>query len=284
MQPRALVCVRNVGQTMRGFKRELFYKVYDHVPPILASGFVSGQTAELARGSLLRYTGSHIVTGQREQRDFPFVTVKFAQSLDGRIATATGDSRWISGPLALRLAHRLRAEHDAIMVGIGTVLADDPQLTVRMAKGRDPLRVVVDSQLRVPLQARVLAEGAAARTLVATTATADKNRAREIRKLGAEVVRLPRASGGVNLTRLLKELRRRGVESVLVEGGAGIISSLLAARAVDRLVVVIAPRIIGQGIEAVGDLGIARLTDAISFSSVKTLRLGPDVIFDALLK
>ena len=119
------------------------------------------------------------------------MTVKFAQSLDGRIATSTGDSQWISGDSALRLAHKLRREHDAIMVGIGTVLADDPQLTVRLLKGRDPLRVIVDSRLRTPPHARVLADGAAAGTLIATAATIDRDRAREIQKLGVEILRLP---------------------------------------------------------------------------------------------
>lgn len=226
------------------------------------------------------------MTAQSEQNKLPFVTVKFAQSLDGRIATSTGDSRWISGPAALRLAHKLRREHDAIMVGIGTVLLDDPELTVRLVKGRDPLRVVVDSELRIPLEARVLAGGAAAGTLVATAVTADQNRLCEIQKLGAEILRLPAApnGSGIDIARLLEELKRRGIAAVLVEGGKGIITSLLAARAVDRLVVVIAPKIIGQGTEAIGDLGITRLGEAITFSSVKTRRLGEDVIFDGRLK
>lgn len=217
---------------------------------------------------------------------FPFVTVKFAQSLDGRIATSTGDSRWISGPPALRLAHKLRREHDAIIVGIGTVLADDPQLTVRLVKGRDPLRVVVDSKLRTPREARVLAGGAAAGTLIATAATVDQHRLSEIQKLGVDILCLPAApnGSGIDIARLLEELGHRGIASVLVEGGKGIITSLLAARAVDRLIVVIAPKIIGQGTEAIGDLGITRLSEATTFSSIKIRRLGEDVIFDGRLK
>ena len=220
------------------------------------------------------------------QNNSPFVTVKYSQSLDGRIATSTGDSRWISGPAALRLAHRLRREHDAIIVGIGTVLADDPELTVRLVKGRNPLRVVIDSELRTPLDAHVLAGGAAAGTLMAAAANADPRRVSEMEKLGATVLRLPAASdgSGVDIARLLRELSRRGIASVLVEGGRGVITSLLAAREVDRLIVVIAPKIIGKGTEAIGDLGIARLSEAITFSSVKIRRLGDDIMFDGRLK
>ena len=216
----------------------------------------------------------------------PFVTVKFAQSLDGRIATATGDSQWISSDASRRFAHKLRRDHDAILVGIGTVLADDPELTVRLVRGRDSVRIVLDSRLRIPLTARVLANVAASRTLVATSETPDMNKAREIEKLGAEVLRLasPPDHSGVNITRLLEELGGRGIASVLVEGGRSVITSMLAARAVDRLVVVIAPKIIGEGTEAIGDLGITRLNEALTFSSVQTRRLGPDIIFDGRLK
>ena len=226
------------------------------------------------------------MTSRSEHRKRPFVTVKYAQSLDGRIATSTGDSQWISGPAALRLAHKLRAEHDAIIVGIGTVLADDPELTVRLVKGTDPLRVVVDTRLRTPIEARVLAGGSAAGTLIATAENVDKRRLSKIQNLGAEVLRLPAASNGsrVDLGCLLVELGRRGITSVLVEGGRGIITSMLTARAVDRLIVVIAPKVIGQGTEAVGNLGITRLNEAITFSSVRTRRLGDDLIFDGRLK
>lgn len=216
----------------------------------------------------------------------PFITVKLAQSLDGRIATSTGDSQWISSPSSLKLAHKLRREHDAIMVGIGTVLADDPRLTVRLVKGRDPLRIIIDSRLRLPADARMLMEGAPHHTLVATTEMADSKRASEIKRLGAEILLLPATANKsqVDLRALLQEVGKRGMESVLVEGGSGIVTSLFAARLVDRLVVVIAPKIIGKGAEAIGDLGIARLRDAITFSEFKTRRLGPDIVFDGRIK
>jgi diaminohydroxyphosphoribosylaminopyrimidine deaminase/5-amino-6-(5-phosphoribosylamino)uracil reductase len=222
---------------------------------------------------------------KRSAGDLPFVTVKLAQSLDGRIATATGDSQWISSQSSLRFAHKLRREHDAIMVGIGTVLRDNPRLTVRLVNGRNPLRVIVDSRLRIPSGARVLADGAAHDTLVATTEAAAGDRIHELEGIGAEVLRLPARAGepGLDLAKLLAELGRRRISSVLVEGGARIVTSLLASHLVDRLVVAIAPKIIGKGTEAIGDLGIADLRDAMVFSTFKTRRLGPDIIFDGRL-
>ena len=220
-----------------------------------------------------------------DRTGMPFVTVKFAQTLDGRIATATGDSQWISGPSSLKLAHKLRREHDAIMVGIGTVLRDDPLLTVRLVNGRDPLRVILDSSLRLPAGARVLAGGAARNTLVITTDAANRDRTAEIESLGAEVLKLESAASraGVDVRKALENLGGRGISSVLVEGGAATVTSLLAARLVDRLVIAIAPKIIGRGIDAIGDLGIEHLKDALSFSSFKTRKLGPDTIVDARL-
>jgi len=212
----------------------------------------------------------------------PLVTVKYAQTLDGRIATATGDSQWISGPDSLRLAHQLRAEHDAIMVGIGTVLADNPQLNVRLAGGRDPLRIIVDSRLRIPLTARVLAGDAARHTIIATTELAEDNARQAIERCGAQIVILPTIAGSsrVDLALLLGKLKGRGISSVLVEGGSLIITSLLAQKLVDRLIVAIAPKLIGSGKDAIGDLGIRRLADALTFSDLVTRQLGNDVIFD----
>src|SRR6185436_18700911 len=164
--------------------------------------------------------------------------------------------------------------------GIGTALTDDPQLNVRLVAVRDPLRVIVDGRLRLPLTARVIADGAARRTLVATTKMADPNHVRALKRAGAEVLRLPAAKDGqVDLRALLAALARHRIKSVLVEGGAQIITSFLRARLIDRVVVVIAPKLIGKGTEAIGDLGITRLQEAIQVSQFRTRRLGPDIVF-----
>ncbi|HEX6817794.1 MAG TPA: RibD family protein [Ktedonobacterales bacterium] len=211
----------------------------------------------------------------------PHVTVSYAQTLDGRLATRSGSSQWISGPESLRLVHELRASHDAILVGAGTVLRDNPRLTVRLVEGRDPLRVVVDSALRTPLSAAVLAGGAARGTLLAASATADPKRVAALEQAGATVLLVsPDAAGLVPLGHLLRTLAARGVRSVLVEGGARIITSLLRERLVDRLVVTIAPKVLGAGIEAVGDLGIEDLANALTLGDLHVQRYGPDLVLD----
>ena len=211
----------------------------------------------------------------------PFVTVSYAQTLDGRLATASGSSRWISGPESLRFAHELRASHDAIMVGVGTVCRDDPRLTVRLVPGRDPLRVVVDSTLRTPPTAAVLADGAAAGTVLAATERAPAERCAAMRALGATVLALPAdADGRVDLGALLAALRGRGVGSVMAEGGAGLITALLRARLVDRLAVCVAPKLLGAGIEAVGDLGIGDLARALALRDVTVTPYGVDLVID----
>src|SRR5256885_2381680 len=209
----------------------------------------------------------------------PLVTVHYAQTIDGRIASRTGDSRYVSGEGSLRLAHELRAAHDAVLVGIGTVLADDPKLTVRLAPGRSPVRIVVDSQLRIPLDANVL-DTADARTIVATTPDASEEGAAAIRARGAEVLRVrAEADGRVELRDLLARLRDEGIQSVLVEGGRGIITAALREHLVDRLTVCIAPKVIGEGIAAVGDLHIDKLCDAMTFERAGFITSGGDVVF-----
>lgn len=210
----------------------------------------------------------------------PAVTVHYAQTLDGRIATRTGNSQWISGEGSLRLAHELRASHDAVLVGVGTVLADDPLLTVRLVAGASPRRIVVDSQLRLPTDARVLTTDPGS-TIVATTAAALPSRARAIEAIGATVLVVDSdAEDRVELANLLDRLGQLGVRSVLVEGGGKVITSLLRAGLVHRLVVCIAPKVVGAGIEAIGDLDIHRLSDALTFARAGFTALGDDMVFD----
>ena len=183
----------------------------------------------------------------------PYVTLSYAQSLDGSIAARRGEQTFISGPEAGRLTHRLRAHHDAILVGIGTVLADDPQLTVRLVRGPDPQPVIVDSRLRFPPWAKML--HGERRPWIVTTEAADPGRQAALEAAGARVIRLPAAPNGmVDLTALLSHLARLHIRSVMVEGGATVISNFLAAHLVDRLVLTIAPMILG-GLNAVADLG-----------------------------
>jgi diaminohydroxyphosphoribosylaminopyrimidine deaminase / 5-amino-6-(5-phosphoribosylamino)uracil reductase len=215
----------------------------------------------------------------------PVVTLSYAQTLDGRLATSTGSSQWISAPESLRFSHGLRAEHDAIMVGVGTVRKDDPRLTVRLAAGRDPLRVVVDSTLRTPLTAAVLTKGAAPGTVLAVTDRAPAARRDEVRALGATVLCLPTDAGErVDLVALLATLHQRGVGSVLVEGGAGVITALLQARLADRLVGCVAPKILGAGIEAVGDLGIRELARTLRMADASVSPYGVDLILDGRIE
>jgi 5-amino-6-(5-phosphoribosylamino)uracil reductase/diaminohydroxyphosphoribosylaminopyrimidine deaminase/5-amino-6-(5-phosphoribosylamino)uracil reductase len=215
----------------------------------------------------------------------PFVTLSYAQTLDGRLATSAGSSQWISASESLRFSHELRTKHDAIMVGSGTVCKDDPRLTVRLVAGPNPLRVVVDSTLRTPLTAAVLTERAAPGTVLAVTDRAPAAKRNEVRALGATVLCLPTNAGGrVDLVALLAALHQRGVGSVLVEGGAGMITALLRARLVDRLVVCVAPKILGAGIEAVGDLGIRELARTLLMTDTSVTPYGVDLVVDGRIE
>jgi diaminohydroxyphosphoribosylaminopyrimidine deaminase/5-amino-6-(5-phosphoribosylamino)uracil reductase len=211
----------------------------------------------------------------------PFVTVKYAQTLDGRIATATGQSQWISSPASLKFAHQLRAEHDAILVGIGTVLKDNPSLTVRMVRGRNPLKIVVDGGLALKTRFNVMQDLSRTPILIATTRSASDPAFRMLENAGAELVRIRcDKNNHVNLKQLLHLLAARNISSVLIEGGSQIITSALKDNLVNRLVTVIAPKILGQGIEAVGDLNIRNLEKAKKLSVKSVAKKGTDVIMD----
>jgi 3,4-dihydroxy 2-butanone 4-phosphate synthase/GTP cyclohydrolase II len=208
--------------------------------------------------------------------DHPYVVVKLAQTLDGRVATATGDSRWISGIEERRVSHTLRAAADAVAVGIGTVLADDPQLTVRLVPGASPVRVVLDGRLRIPTNARVLDEHAA--TYVYTTGSAPTGRRMALRSVGAAVRTVPASAGGLDLAAVLRDLRATGVRTLLVEGGARLVTSLLAAGLADRAIVSVSPMIFGTGRDAIGELGIERVGEALRLANRSIHQAGDDVL------
>jgi diaminohydroxyphosphoribosylaminopyrimidine deaminase/5-amino-6-(5-phosphoribosylamino)uracil reductase len=215
----------------------------------------------------------------------PFVTLKSAITLDGKIATRTGASHWITGELARQEGHRLRHAADAILVGIGTVLQDDPQLTTRLPdqQGANPLRVIVDSTLRVPPQAQVTDVASDRRTLIVTTARAPVVRSEALRTQGVEVVCLPAYDDGrVDLEALLRYLGERGVASVLVEGGATLSATLLRRRLVDKVLLFVAPKIIGaDGLSVVGPCGVETMEQVIHLRDVVSRRLGNDVLLEA---
>lgn len=216
------------------------------------------------------------------QTGIPFVTLKFAQTLDGRIASTTGDSRWISSEPSLKLAHRLRSLHDAVLVGVGTVLRDDPQLTVRQVKGRNPIRIVTDSGLRIPLSSKILRDQEIAPTIIATTSQADREKLPSLTQMGIEVLMVDEdGEGKANLRDLLQKLGQMNISSILVEGGATLITSFIRQELADKFVVILAPRIMGKGIDAVGDLGISDVDRALKLSFIKTYRSGEDLIIEA---
>ncbi len=212
----------------------------------------------------------------------PFVTIKYAQTLDGRIATVKGQSQWISSEASMKYAHKLRAEHDAVLVGAGTVKKDNPELTVRLVRGRNPLRIIVDSQLQIGNQAKVLKNIVKAKTIIATIKNSDDRKYEIIAATGAQIITVAAdKEGKVDLKKLLKKLAAREISSVLIEGGAQIITSVLRDNLADRLVTVIAPKILGKGIEAVGDLNIKELESAKFLSIRKIIRSGEDIIIDS---
>ena len=209
----------------------------------------------------------------------PWVTLKAMLSLDGRLAAESGESRGLGGPAELRAAHRLRAESDAVLAGIGTVLADDPLLTVRGVPGRSPARVLLDSSLRIPRAARIW-DSVADAPLVLATVSRDAERIRELEARGAIVWTFdPAGDGRVPLREVLRRLAREGRLALLVEGGAEVHTSFLREGLADAVAIGIAPRIVGGRSAPVltGDLGRPRLADAIAVERLSVRRLGPDL-------
>lgn len=214
----------------------------------------------------------YIVTG------LPFVTVKTASTLDGKTATVTGSSRWITGESARREVHRLRSEHDAILVGVNTVIEDDPQLTVRLPEGgKNPLRVILDSRLRIPLSARVIVDNHAP-TWIFTTDFAEQEKKHQLENMGIKVI----SSGTqefVDIPFVLKTLGGHGYSSVLVEGGSRVNGSFLQTDCIDKVISYIAPKLVG-GIDAptpfAGE-GVRIMDESIVLENMEVVMVGEDI-------
>ncbi|MBN2208311.1 MAG: bifunctional diaminohydroxyphosphoribosylaminopyrimidine deaminase/5-amino-6-(5-phosphoribosylamino)uracil reductase RibD [Candidatus Coatesbacteria bacterium] len=249
--------------------------------------------------ALLRQAGIQIDVGVLEDRckllnevyfkfiatGLPFVTLKLAQTLDGKIATKSGDSKWITGEKARRFAHKLRSESDAVLVGRGAVEKDDPQLTVRLvrpARKDRPVRVILDSGLRTSPDAKVFSSGAR-ETIVAATEAAPLEREKALRQAGASIIRTGSRDGRVNIEALLRALAQRELSSVLVEGGAEVAWEFVSQGLFDKLVLFVAPKILGgrESIPSVSGLGFAAIADAIELSIRQIRRLGSDLVIVA---
>lgn len=250
---------------------------YDAVTVLQAAGIRVGfapeyEAAAIDQTEAFRYW---IVTKQ------PFVTVKYAMSLDGKIATRTGDARWISGPASRQKVHALRDQTDAILVGINTVLADDPLLTTRLEQHwrpvQHPVRVVLDARGRMPASAAMLAQAVPGTTIIATTAAASAEWRASM--VNAEILELPsNLEGRVSISALLNELGQRGISSLMVEGGGETIAAFLAAQVVQKVQVVIAPKIIGGVAPSpVAGVGIARMSEAQLWQMRSSEQVGADI-------
>ena len=223
----------------------------------------------------------HIRTG------VPFVTLKVAASLDGKIATRTGESRWITGESARRRVHQLRNEVDAVLVGIGTVLRDNPLLTTRLgiADQRDPIRVIVDNLARLPLRAKVVNRASTAPTILAVSQMAPRTKLEALEREGVQVIVVENSPRRVSLERLLELLGKRGILSVMIEGGAEINASALREGIADKVLVFLAPILIGgkSTPTAVGGEGIESLAQALRLRDVRIERFDGDILVEGYL-
>lgn len=211
----------------------------------------------------------------------PYVTLKLASTLDGRIAIATGESRWITSEESRKAVHRLRSETDAVMVGVNTLLRDDPELTVRLVRGKDPLKAVLDSTFKTPLAAKAFKDPG--RLVIFTGQGASAAKIKKARALGARVVVVPAKNNGLDIRRVLKELGKLEVSSLLVEGGGTLSASLVKAGLVDRFVFFISPKLIGaDGRPSIGSLGLKKLSAAPVLKDVVVKRSGCDIVVEGM--
>ncbi|SFC74394.1 bifunctional diaminohydroxyphosphoribosylaminopyrimidine deaminase/5-amino-6-(5-phosphoribosylamino)uracil reductase RibD [Clostridium uliginosum] len=214
----------------------------------------------------------------------PFVFLKTATSLDGKIATCTGESKWITSDESRRDGHLLRNKLSSIMVGVNTIIMDDPELTCRIENGRNPIRIVLDSTLRIPINAKVI-ENKEATTIIATTINSDKLKKEKLLSLGVKVIEVEEKDKKVNLRKLMIKLGELGIDSILIEGGGTLNFSALSEKIVDKVRFYIAPKILGgeKSKSSIGGEGFFKLSDAINLKDVTYEKLGNEIVVEGYL-
>jgi len=251
---------------------------------------------------MLRDSGIHVESGFLEEEGrklnevflkyittgIPFCVMKTAMTLDGKIATATGDSKWITGELSRKHVHELRHRLSGIMVGIGTLLADDPMLTTRLEERdtKDPVRIIVDSRARTPLDAKVFNPASEAGVIIAVTGKAARDKVEALEARGAEVIITPVTDGGVDLSFLMKELGNRKIDSVLLEGGGRLNYAALQSGTVDKVNAFIAPKIVGgeNARTPVEGEGIQLMRDAVLLGKTEFHKFGDDIMIEGYIR
>ena len=242
----------------------------------VASGICEGQAAKLNE-AFIKFVQTHC----------PFVIVKCAATIDGRIATKTGDSKWVSGKESRAFVHQLRHEIDAIMVGVDTVKIDDPSLTTRMndRKGRDPQRIILDTHLSIPEEAKVLRLDSDSDTVIVTGPSVQERKKAAIEKSGVRFYQSPLRDGMIDLDFLMKHLGKSGITSLMIEGGSHVIESSLRLGIVDKIMLFFAPKILGgdDGIPICSGLGPTEMRECIQLKDISVLRFGDDVMIEGYI-
>lgn len=219
------------------------------------------------------------------KKEMPYVVLKTAMSLDGKIATYTGESKWITGSESRKKVHELRNEMLSIMVGVNTVILDNPKLTCRIPGGRNPIRIIVDSKLRIPMNSEVVLSANKVKTIVATTKLAEKEKIRTLENLGVEVLTVEDNDKGVDLKKLMIKLASMGIDGVLLEGGSSLNFSALEEKIVDKVIFYIAPKIIGgqQSKTPIGGEGIKLLSDSFKLKNLSVNSVGEDIVAEGIV-
>ena len=219
------------------------------------------------------------------QQGLPYIIVKWAMSIDGKISTHTGESKWITSDESRRYAHAIRCQVDGILVGINTVTRDDPLLTCRIEGGRNPKRIILDSHAQIPANSRLLSSVNEGEIIVAVTENAPQHRVEKIRQLGCKIIQTSGADGRVDLKELFRQLGEAGMTNILVEGGSRVITSVIESRLADRAIIFIAPMIIGgEGAKPpVLGAGVSKINEAARITEITVQRFSDDIVIEGML-